>query len=167
MDETAIRQQIDDSTLPRVGDLRRISSPVGGATEDLGEIDGRDDHTVSDCLRYKLGARLIPKVGEQRRGVEYESQLLGVLSRGFCTSLGEQIIDHRPSGKIAEQAAALFGYGAIRAQSQRAVFLGAQEHVGAGLQVQLATYRRWQDHSSARPDGYLYISVGHTKNVPQ
>jgi hypothetical protein len=78
----------------RVDELRRVGSPIGGATEDLREIDGRDDHTVSDCLRYKLGAGLIAKIGEQRRSVEYESQLLGVLSRGFCASLGEQIIDH-------------------------------------------------------------------------
>lgn len=58
-------------------------------TEDLREIDGRDDHTISDCPGHKLGAGLIAKIGEQRRGVEYESQLLGVLLHSFYTSLGD------------------------------------------------------------------------------
>ncbi len=74
-----------------------------------------DDHAASDCLGYNVRAGLLTKTGKQRRSIEYESQLLGVLAGGFRAPFGEQSIDHRPSREIAEQAAALLGHGAIRA----------------------------------------------------
>ncbi len=95
--------------------LRRVGSPIGDAAEDLREIDGRDNHTAGNRLGYNVGARLITKMGEQRRGVEYGRQLLGVLSVGFCSPRGEQFIHHRPSGEITEQSATLLGHSAIRA----------------------------------------------------
>ncbi len=94
-------------------ELRRVLSPLGDAAEYLGEIDGRDDGTAGDCLGYNVAAGLVSKMGEQRRGVEYGRQLLGVLAGGFCAPLGEQLVNHRPSGEVAEQSAALLGHGAI------------------------------------------------------
>jgi hypothetical protein len=149
------------------GELRRVGSPIGGVAEDLRETDGRDDRTAGDRLGYDVGAGLIAKIGEQRRSVENESQLLGVFAGGFCAPSGEQSIDHRPSWEIAEQAATLLGHGAIRAQSQRAVLLGAQEHASTGLQIQLAAHSRWQDHPPAFPDRDVPLRVGHTASVPQ
>lgn len=47
------------------GELRRVGSSIGGAAENLREIDGRDDRTPSDCLGYNVGAGLLTKMGEQ------------------------------------------------------------------------------------------------------
>ena len=94
-------------------ELRRVGSPIGGAAEYLGKIDGRDDRTAGDCLGYNVGAGLVSKMREQRRGVEYGRQLLGVLAVGFCAPLGEQFVHHRPSREATEQSAALLGDGAI------------------------------------------------------
>jgi len=94
-------------------ELRRVDSPIGGAAEYLGKIDSRDDRTTGDCLGYKVSARLVSKMGEKRRGVEYGRQLLGVLACGFCAPLGEQFIHHRPSREATEQSATLLGHGAI------------------------------------------------------
>jgi hypothetical protein len=94
-------------------ELRRVLSPIGDAAEYLGKIDGRDDRTAGDCPGYQVGARLVSKMREKRRGVEYRRQLLGVLAVGFCTPLGEQFVHHRPSGETTEQSATLLGHGAI------------------------------------------------------
>lgn len=95
------------------GELRRVSSPIGDAAEYLGKIDSRDHRTAGDCLGDDVGAGLISKMREKRRGVEYGRQLLGVLSCGFCAPLGEQSVNHRPSGETTEQPATLLGNGAI------------------------------------------------------
>jgi hypothetical protein len=94
-------------------ELRRVLSSIGDAAEYLGEIDGRDHRTDGDCLGYNVGAGLVSKMREKRRSVEYGRQLLGVLAVGFCTPLGEQFVNHRPSGETTEQSATLLGHGAI------------------------------------------------------
>jgi hypothetical protein len=94
-------------------ELRRVSSPIGDAAEYLGKIEGRDRRTAGDCLGNNVGARLVSKMREKRRGVEYRRQLLGVLALGFCAPLGEQFVHHRPSGEPTEQSATLLGHGAI------------------------------------------------------
>jgi len=96
-------------------ELRRVVSPIRDAAEYLGKIDGRDDRSACDCLGYNVGARLISKMREKRRGIEYGCQLLGVLAVGFCAPLGKQFVNHRPSGEPTEQSATLLGHGAIRA----------------------------------------------------
>jgi len=75
-------------------ELRRVLSPIGDAAEYLGKIDGRDHRTAGDCLGNNIGARLISKMREKRRGVEYGRQLLGVLAVGFRAPLGEQSVHH-------------------------------------------------------------------------
>ncbi len=94
-------------------ELRRVASPIGDAAEYLGKIDGRDHRTAGDCLGNNVGAGLVSKMREKRRGVEYRRQLLGVLTGGFCTPLGEQFVNHRPSREATEQSATLLGHGAI------------------------------------------------------
>jgi hypothetical protein len=94
-------------------ELRRVRSPIGDAAEYLGKIDGRDHCTAGDCLGYDIGAGLVSKMREKRRGVEYRRQLLGALVLGFCAPLGEQLVNHRPSGEPTEQSATLLGHGAI------------------------------------------------------
>lgn len=94
-------------------ELRRVASPIGDAAEYLGKIDGRDHRTAGDCLGNNVGARLVSKMGEKRRGVEYRRQLLGVLALDFCAPLGKQLVHHRPSGEPTEQSATLLGHDAI------------------------------------------------------
>lgn len=94
-------------------ELRRVGPPIGDAAEYLGKIDGRDDRTAGDCLGYNVGAGLVSKIREKRRGVEYGRQLLGVLAVGVCATLGEQLVHHRPSGEATEQSATLLGHSAI------------------------------------------------------
>ncbi|HTC71438.1 MAG TPA: hypothetical protein VK655_01025 [Solirubrobacteraceae bacterium] len=69
-------------------ELRRVASPIRDAAEYLGKIDSRDNRTTGDCLGYKVGARLVSKMREKRRSVEYVRQLLGVLACGFCAPFG-------------------------------------------------------------------------------
>ncbi len=95
-------------------DLSRVLSPIGDAAEYLSKIDGRDHRTAGDYLGNNVGAGLVSKMREKRRGVEYGRQLLGVLALGFCAPLGEQIVHHRPSGKPTEHSATPLGHGAIR-----------------------------------------------------
>jgi hypothetical protein len=94
-------------------ELSRIAAPIRDAAEYLGKIDGRNHRTAGDCLGNNVGAGLVSKMREKRRGIEYGRQLLGVLARGFCTALGEQFVNHRPSGEPTEQSATLLGHGAI------------------------------------------------------
>jgi hypothetical protein len=94
-------------------ELHRVLSLIGDAAEYLGKIDGRDDRTAGDCLGYNVAAGLVSKMREKRGGVEYGRQLLGVLSCGFCTPLGEQSVHHRPSGQTTEQSAALLSHDPI------------------------------------------------------
>lgn len=94
-------------------ELRRVASTIGDAAVYLGKIDGRDNRTAGDCLGNNVGAGLVSKMREKRRGVEYRRQLLGVLPVGFCAPLGEQFVNHRPSREATEQSATLFGHGAI------------------------------------------------------
>ena len=94
-------------------ELRRVASPIGDAAEYLGKIDGRDHRTAGDCLGNNVSTGLVSKMREKRRGVEYGRQLLDVLAVGFCAPLGEQLVNHRPSGEPTEQSAALLGHGSI------------------------------------------------------
>jgi hypothetical protein len=92
-------------------ELRRVGPPISGSAEYLREIDGRDDCTAGNGRGYNVGAGLLTKMSEQRRGVEYGRQLLGILAVGFCAPL----IDHRLAGETTEQSATLLSHGAIRA----------------------------------------------------
>jgi hypothetical protein len=94
-------------------ELRRVASPIGDAAEHLGKIDGRNHRTAGDCLGNNFGAGLVSKMREERRGVEYGRQLLGVLALGFCAPLCEQLVHHRASGEPTEQSATLLGHGTI------------------------------------------------------
>lgn len=111
---------IEQSALAQAGAERHwVDTAVREATEDLGEIHRRYDGAGSDRVGNRLGTRLVSEIGEQHRSVEDGGQLsLPVFPRSFGTALNEQLLDHRATRKIPQQAPTLLSHDPIRAQPQ-------------------------------------------------